>query len=117
MARFDNISERFYSPTNKALLVFKRLRGQMADEFTNEEFHVEWEDASDSGLTWLWDASHWPNPLTPLSEDLTMRIAPDMTIEMGLKRSQAMRLVCAQGFIYMWRPQAKDSAATDPVLV
>jgi hypothetical protein len=46
-----------------------------------------------------------------------MRIAPDMTIEMGLKRSQAMRLVCAQGFIYMWRPQAKDSAATDPVLV
>jgi hypothetical protein len=45
-----------------------------------------------------------------------MRIFPDMTVEMVLKTSQTMRSVCAQGFVYMWRPHARDSVATDLAL-
>lgn len=82
----------------------------------NEEFHIDWEDPADAELTWTWDAAHFPNPMTPLSEDLWKIAVRDRAAEMGLDKSQTMRTVFGQGFAYVWRPYTVDGAAVDPVL-
>ena len=45
----------------------------MFDSAADQEFHVDWGDPADAELTWVWDAAHFPNPMTPLSEDLWKR--------------------------------------------
>ena len=89
----------------------------MADMTGNKEFHVEWEDPSDAELTWVWDASHFPNPMTPLSEDLWERCLSDRSKEMGLDKSQSIRTIFRQGFAYLSRPFSANVEPTDPVLV
>lgn len=82
----------------------------------NEGFQVEWEEPAEAELTWVWDAAHFPNPMTPLSKGLWERCLRDRAIEMGLEKSQTIRCVFGQGFPYLWRPFPVGSVATDPLL-
>ena len=45
----------------------------MVAKFT-EDFHVEWKNAEDNGLTWLYDPMHFPSPLLPLTGEFLDRM-------------------------------------------
>jgi phosphohistidine swiveling domain-containing protein len=50
---------------------FKTARGR--------EFHVRWDDEAQAGRAWLWNDSHFPDPLVPVFEWIHRDLGPQET--------------------------------------
>ena len=72
----------------------------------DQEFPVEWLEPGDEKLRWVRDVEHFPNPLTPLSVNLTQRVFAEIGFRQlmaqlrGLPTAEHTRTFYPQGFVY-----------------
>ena len=78
------------------------------------DFTVDWPTPEHAQMTWIWDPSHFPDPLTPLSRDFTSRIMDAHNAILNLRPHEQMEMIFPHGFAFDKQTPEPDPSS-DPV--